>query len=169
MIKSTFSILFIVRKSRLGKSGEAAITMRITVNGRFTEMNTLRKVPLSLWDQKKERAVGKGPAQIEINRLTVVVWIDGSVYNNNITLIQRCIYHRYTADTEEEGRSLMLYKQLDKIQLLAYILCRRRKSRLNISKQMTLTRLLRIYLMWYKFIHSGSKGTQNMPIKEWKQ
>ena len=45
MIKSTFSILFIVRKSRLGKSGEAAITMRITVNGRFTEMNTLRRVP----------------------------------------------------------------------------------------------------------------------------
>ncbi len=68
MIKSTFSILFIVRKSRLGKSGEAAITMRITVNGRFTEMNTLRKVPLSLWDQKKERAIGKGPIPIEINR-----------------------------------------------------------------------------------------------------
>ena len=68
MIKSTFSILFIVRKSRLGKSGEAAITMRITVNGRFTEMNTLRKVQLSLWDQKKERAVGKGPIPIEINR-----------------------------------------------------------------------------------------------------
>ncbi len=42
MIRSTFPILFIVRKSRLGKSGEAAITMRITVNGRFTEMNTLR-------------------------------------------------------------------------------------------------------------------------------
>ena len=68
MIKSTFSILFIVRKSRLGKSGEAAIAMRITVNGRFTEMNTLRKVQLSLWDQKKERAVGKGPIPIEINR-----------------------------------------------------------------------------------------------------
>ena len=68
MIKSTFSILFIVRKSRLGKSGEAAITMRITVNGRFTEMNTLRRVPLTLWDQKKERAIGKGPIPIEINR-----------------------------------------------------------------------------------------------------
>ena len=68
MIKSTFSILFLIRKSCLGKSGEAAITMRITVNGRFTEMNTFRKVPLSLWDQKKERAVGKGPIPIEINR-----------------------------------------------------------------------------------------------------
>jgi len=45
MIKSTFSILFLIRKSRLGKSGESPISMRITVNGRFTEMNTLRRVP----------------------------------------------------------------------------------------------------------------------------
>ena len=70
MIKSTFSILFIVRKSRLGKSGEAAITMRITVNGRFTEMNTLRKVPLSHWDQKKERAVGKGPSRLRLTAIS---------------------------------------------------------------------------------------------------
>ena len=42
--------------------------MRITVNGRFTEMSTLRKVAANMWDSKKERAVGKGPAQIEINR-----------------------------------------------------------------------------------------------------
>ena len=68
MIKSTFSILFLICKSRFGKSGESPISMRITVNGRFTEMNTLRRVPLSLWDQKKERAVGKGPIPIEINR-----------------------------------------------------------------------------------------------------
>ena len=44
MIKSTFSILFLIRKSHLGKSGESPISMRITVNGRFTEMSTLRKV-----------------------------------------------------------------------------------------------------------------------------
>ncbi|MBO5673268.1 MAG: hypothetical protein J6S09_03140 [Paludibacteraceae bacterium] len=68
MIKSTFSILFLIRKSRLGKSGESPISMRITVNGRFTEMSTLRKVPLALWDQKKEQAIGKGPIPIEINR-----------------------------------------------------------------------------------------------------
>ena len=68
MIKSTFSILFLIRKSRLGKTGESPISMRITVNGRFTEMSTLRKVPANLWDSKKERAVGKGSIPIEINR-----------------------------------------------------------------------------------------------------
>ena len=50
MIKSTFSILFLVRKARQGKNGEAPISMRITINGRFTEMSTLRKVPIERWD-----------------------------------------------------------------------------------------------------------------------
>ena len=74
MIKSTFSILFLIRKSRLGKTGESPISMRMTVNGRFTEMSTLRKVPANLWDSKKERAVGKGPAQIEINRHRIPIY-----------------------------------------------------------------------------------------------
>ena len=68
MIKSTFSILFLVRKARQGKNGEAPISMRITINGRFTEMSTLRKVPIEQWDQRKERVAGKGPAAIEVNR-----------------------------------------------------------------------------------------------------
>ena len=68
MIKSTFSILFLVRKARQGKNGEAPISMRITIKGRFTEMSTLRKVPIEQGDQRKERVVGKGPAAIEVNR-----------------------------------------------------------------------------------------------------
>ncbi|MBQ3148384.1 MAG: hypothetical protein IJB87_03360 [Alistipes sp.] len=70
MIKSTFSILFLIRKSRLGKTGESPNSMRITINGRFIEMSTLRKVPANLWDSKKERAIGKGP--IPILRLTAI-------------------------------------------------------------------------------------------------
>ena len=50
MIKSTFSILFIVRKSRLGKSGETPIMMRISVDGRYTELSTQRRgLPCGLW------------------------------------------------------------------------------------------------------------------------
>ena len=61
MIKSTFSILFLIRKSRLGKTGESPISMRITVNGRFTEISTLRKVPANLWDSKKRASPWQNP------------------------------------------------------------------------------------------------------------
>ena len=67
MIKSTFSVLFLIRKSRVGKSGEAPISMRITVDSRYTEMCTHRKIAVNMWDGKKERAIGKGPLYIEIN------------------------------------------------------------------------------------------------------
>lgn len=68
MKQNTFNVLFLVRKTRLSKTGEAPIHMRITVNGRFMEINTQRRIEPSSWNQKKERAVGKSPATQEINR-----------------------------------------------------------------------------------------------------
>ena len=59
----------------------------------------------------------------------------------------------------------MFNKQLDKVQLLAYILSRRWKSCLHITQQVTLKRVFTIYLMWYKFIHSSSKGSENYTIQ----
>lgn len=41
--------------------------MRITVDGRFVEMQTLRRILPANWNQRKERAVGKNPAYMEIN------------------------------------------------------------------------------------------------------
>lgn len=68
MKQNTFSILFLIRKTRLSKTGEAPIQMRITTNGRFIELNTQRKILPTQWNQKKERTVGKTPILQEINR-----------------------------------------------------------------------------------------------------
>lgn len=68
MKQSTFSILFLIRKTRLTKTGKAPIMMRITANGRFVELNTLRKIEPSNWNQTKERVLGKILAHHEINR-----------------------------------------------------------------------------------------------------
>lgn len=67
MKPQTFSVLFFIRKTRLLKTGEAPINMRITVDGRFVEMQTLRRILPANWNQRKERAVGKNPAYSEIN------------------------------------------------------------------------------------------------------
>ena len=68
MQKSTFSVNFFVRRTRQGKNGETPIIMRITVNGRYAELNTQRKVPVSQWNQSRCCATGKGPVAAEINR-----------------------------------------------------------------------------------------------------
>ena len=68
MQKSTFSVNFFIRRTRLGKSGETPIMMRITVNGRYAELNTLSKVLVSPWNQSRCCATGKSPVIMEINR-----------------------------------------------------------------------------------------------------
>lgn len=41
-IKSTFSLLFVIRKHRLLKNGEAPVYLRITVNSKVADINVKR-------------------------------------------------------------------------------------------------------------------------------
>ena len=67
-MKRTFSVLFFVRKTKLLKTGETNLLMRITVNGQYKEVLTQRSILPNLWNQKKEKTTGKNPSCIEINR-----------------------------------------------------------------------------------------------------
>ncbi len=67
MQKSTFSLLFIIKKSKLRKNGEAPICLRITVNGRIEEIMIKRTVPIASWNQSKECSNGKDYAAKELN------------------------------------------------------------------------------------------------------
>lgn len=78
MKQNTFNVLFLIRRTRLLKTGEAAIQMRITCNGRFVELNTQRQIAPADWDQRKERAKGKNPVAQEINRR--LEWLRNRVY-----------------------------------------------------------------------------------------
>lgn len=67
-MKQTFSILFLVKSSKVLKSGEAPIFMRLTLSGARVESQLKRRILPQNWDQKKERAIGKDAISIEINR-----------------------------------------------------------------------------------------------------
>lgn len=68
MQKSTFSVNFFIRRTRLGKSGETPIMMRISVNGRYAELSTQRRVPIEQCSQSRCCATGKSVVALEINR-----------------------------------------------------------------------------------------------------
>ena len=68
MQKSTFSVNFFIRRTRLGKSGETPIMMRISVDGRYTELSTQRRVPVEQWSQSRCCATGKTAVASEVNR-----------------------------------------------------------------------------------------------------
>jgi len=65
--KSTFSLLFILKKSKLLKNGEAPICLRITVQGQTAEVMVKRSISVHLWNQAKECSNGKQYKDKELN------------------------------------------------------------------------------------------------------
>lgn len=66
-IKSTFSLLFVIRKHQLLKNGEAPVYLRITVNSKVADINVKRSVRVEMWDQRRECSLGKLHADRELN------------------------------------------------------------------------------------------------------
>ena len=65
--RNTLSVLFIIKKAKLLKNGEAPVCMRITVNKRVAEVMIKRSIPVDLWNQKKECSKGKDHVATELN------------------------------------------------------------------------------------------------------
>lgn len=142
MKQNTFSIIFLIRKTRLTKRGEAPIQMRITANGRFIELNTQRKIEPANWNQKKERATGKTPAHQEINRY--LEWLRTRAYEIQKELFDQngyaepvfikeylqgkhntCKMFFEVFEEHNEQMSLLIGKEYNEITLRRYRLCLR--------------------------------------------
>ena len=65
--RSTFNVLFIIKRAKLLKNGDAPICMRITVNGQIAEVMIKRSVPAEHWNQAKERSRSGGSTGRELN------------------------------------------------------------------------------------------------------
>ena len=101
--RNTLSVLFIIKKAKLLKNGEAPICMRITVNKRVAEVMIKRSIPVDLWNQKKECSKRKDRAANELNHYinTVRAKIlqihrELEIDNKTITadIIKDCFYGR---------------------------------------------------------------------------
>ena len=73
MKRQTFNVLFFIRKTKLKKSGETPIMLRITIEGQLTELQLKRDVMPILWNQSKERCTGRDATSMEFNRFKIAV------------------------------------------------------------------------------------------------
>ena len=67
MKRSSFNVLFFLKKTKLLKNGEASVCMRITVDGTRVENNIRKSIDPSLWSQAKESARGKSRKSYDLN------------------------------------------------------------------------------------------------------
>ena len=67
-MKTTFSILFYPRGNDIDKNGNAPIYLRITVNGKRSELSIKRKVLLSRWNSEAGKVRGTTTDVRELNK-----------------------------------------------------------------------------------------------------
>jgi hypothetical protein len=67
MRRNSFGVLFFFKKNQLLKSGEAPVSMRITVNGQREEIRTKKSINPSLWNQAKECSRGRDRKSRNLN------------------------------------------------------------------------------------------------------
>jgi len=69
MSKSTFKILFYLRKNQVNKEGKVCIMIRLTVNGDVSQFSSKLDLEAELWDVKLEKAAGNSQKSRQLNNL----------------------------------------------------------------------------------------------------
>ena len=78
-MKSTFRILFYLKRDKQKADGTAPLWCRITVDGQVARFNTKSDIRPDIWDSKTAKAIGKTKEANEINALLDT--IKTSIYN----------------------------------------------------------------------------------------
>jgi len=68
-MRSTFKVLFYLKKNNLNKDGEAPIMARITIDGTIAQFSCKVSIHPDLWETKYNRAAGRSDRAKQINRL----------------------------------------------------------------------------------------------------
>lgn len=69
MSKSTFKILFYLRKNQVNKDGKASIMIRVTINGEVSQFSSKLDVEPELWDVTLGKATGNSQKSRQLNNL----------------------------------------------------------------------------------------------------
>lgn len=68
-MKSTFSVIFYMKRQVVKKDGTSPIMGRITVDGSQTQFSCKLTVNPKMWDVKQGRAIGRSTISMETNRM----------------------------------------------------------------------------------------------------
>ena len=68
-MRSTFKVLFYLKKNNLNKDGEAPVMARITIDGTIAQFSCKVSIRPDLWETEYNRAAGRSDRAKQINRL----------------------------------------------------------------------------------------------------
>ena len=65
--RTTFSVMFFIKKTKLLKDGSAPLYLRITINGKRKDTSIKRSIDISFWDSKRYKHSGRIKEAAELN------------------------------------------------------------------------------------------------------
>ncbi|WP_300285186.1 MULTISPECIES: site-specific integrase [Bacteroidales] len=113
MGRSTFSVAFYVRKTRMNKHGQAAIVVRVTVNGIRADLAAQKLVNPKLWDTAKGKAYERTPLTRELNMYldsvrAKLIRIHRDMEEDDAqNVTAQAVIHRYLGKDKPERHTLM--------------------------------------------------------------
>jgi site-specific recombinase XerD len=110
-MRSTFKILFYIKKNAVKSNGKAPVMARITLNSEIVQFSLKCEINPAEWNPKAGKAIGKSASAINLNSL-----LDG--FRANITQHYRDISDRDASVTAEKVRNAFLGLQTREDSLL---------------------------------------------------
>lgn len=114
MERTTFNLLFYIRRTKLNKAGEAPVFMRITVNGERADASANRFIAPRLWNTAKGKAVESGRGCKELNFYLDAVTAKILRIHREMVLESECqpvsartVLNRYLGKDRPERHTLM--------------------------------------------------------------
>ena len=83
-MKQTFTVLFFLKTSKINIKGKAPVYLRVTVNGKRSEVSTQHFIVPSKWNSKKQRLNGTTYEVKCINRNLDLILSKIHESNNNL-------------------------------------------------------------------------------------
>lgn len=68
-MKSTFKVIFYLKKDKIKLNGKAPVFCRITINGSVTRFSLRTEIDPDLWNIDFARAIGKSKEAVELNKI----------------------------------------------------------------------------------------------------
>ena len=103
MSKSTFRILFYLRKNYLNKSGKAGIMVRLTVNGDMVQFSSKLDIEPAQWDTKAGKAIGNSVKARQMNSMLDDI---RTALNNHYRYVESPLKRRDDGDIGASIRNL---------------------------------------------------------------
>lgn len=112
MERTTFCLLFYIRRTKLNKAGKAPLFMRLTVNGQRADAALKRSIEPRLWNTAKGKAVENGRGCRELNLYldavsANVLRIHRDMELQGIQLSARMVLDRYLGKDKPQRHTLL--------------------------------------------------------------